>query len=420
MQSDTKTRLEERAQVWEQFQAIRRTAEEQGRDLTAEELAERDKLNEEIGRLSRLINDEEREAKIAGVMSTVSESPVSRSAGEAPEKKDDGYDGYDSAFRRWARFGSDGMTAVQRQLLHNRFFTATPEMRSLGVGTGSAGGYAVPQMWRDKIIETLKLIDSVRSVAEVISTDTGAIINWPTVDDTANVGAILAENTQVTEQDVTLGTATLNAYMYTSRLVRVSLQLMQDEAFDLDEKLPRMLGARIARIQNTHFTTGTGASQPNGIQTASAIGKTGLVGQTTTVIYDDLIDLVHSVDRAYRGNGNGKFMLNDLTLASIRKLKDANNLPLWQPSLQLDKPGTILGYEYVVNNDMPVMAANAKSILFGDFREGYLIRDVTEIQTLRLSERYADFLQVAFLLFLRSDATQQNAAAYKSYRNSAT
>ncbi len=416
MPSDTKTRLEERAQVWEQFQAIRRTAEEQGRDLTAEELAERDKLNEEIGRLSRLIDDEKREAAIGGRMATVEELAISSSAGGAPAEKSD--DGYAQAFRQFVRYGNDGNTSEQRQLLASRFSAATPEMRALGVGTGSAGGYAVPQTWRDKIIETMKAIDSVRQVAEVITTNSGSALNWPTVNDTANVGAILAENTQVTEQDVVLGTATLDAYMYTSKLVRVSIQLLQDEAFDLDAKLPQWLGARIARIQNTHFTTGTGTSQPNGIQTAATIGVTGAAGQTLTVTYDNLVDLIHSVDRVYRDGG--QFMLSDTTLAAIRKLKDTTGQPLWQSSIQEGKPDRLLGYGYVINNDMPAMAANAKSILFGDFREGYLVRDVTEMQTLRLTERYADFLQVGFLLFHRSDGEQQNASAYKAYANSAS
>jgi HK97 family phage major capsid protein len=93
----------------------------------------------------------------------------------------------------------------------------------------------------------------------VIDTDSGAPMNWPTVNDTANVGAILAENTQVTEQDVTFGQTPLGAYMYTSRLVRVSYQLLQDSAFNLDEFLRDILGERIGRILNQHFTTGTGS-----------------------------------------------------------------------------------------------------------------------------------------------------------------
>jgi HK97 family phage major capsid protein len=208
--------------------------------------------------------------------------------------------------------------------------------------------------------------------------------------------------------------------MYTSKLVRVSLQLLQDSAFDMESWLARKLGERIGRAQNAHFTTGTGTAQPEGVQTNATIGKTGTTGQTTSVTYDDLIDLIHSVDPAYRSSGRARFMLNDATLGAARKLKDSQNRPLWEPSVQVGVPDSLLGYGYTINQDMPVMAADAKSILFGDFFAGYLIRDVRDVQLLRLAERYADYLQVGFLAFSRADGAPQDAAAIRAYRNSAT
>jgi HK97 family phage major capsid protein len=208
--------------------------------------------------------------------------------------------------------------------------------------------------------------------------------------------------------------------MYTSKLVRVSLQLLNDNAFDLESWLAGVLGRRIGRAQNQHFTTGTGTAQPEGVQTNAVIGKTGATGQTTSVTYDDLIDLIHSVDPAYRNSGRAQFMLNDASLSAARKLKDGQNRPLWEPSIQVGTPDGLLGYGYTINQDMPVMAANAKSIMFGDFYAGYLIRDVQDVQLLRLAERYADYLQVGFLAFARTDGTPQDTAAYRAYRNSAT
>jgi len=108
------------------------------------------------------------------------------------------------------------------------------------------------------------------------------------------------------------------------------------------------------------------------------------------------------------------------TLAAARKLLDSQNRPLWEPSLQVGTPDNLLGYPVVINPDMPAQAANAKSILFGDFRQAYVVRQVTGIQQLRLEERYADFLQVGFLAFQRAGGTTQNANAVKAYRNSAT
>ena len=139
-----------------------------------------------------------------------------------------------------------------------------------------------------------------------------------------------AENTQDSEQDMTFGVMTLDAYKYTSKIVRVSVELLQDSAFNLGAELGSLLGERLGRIQNTHATTGTGSSQPNGVVTASALGKTA--ASATAITTDEIIDLFHSVDRAYRGNSS--FMAADSTVAAIRKLKDGDSQYLWQPGLQ--------------------------------------------------------------------------------------
>lgn len=295
------------------------------------------------------------------------------------------------------------------------------ELRAQGVATGSAGGYFVPRGFRNTVIETMKAYGSVRSLADTITTTTGNDLEFPTNNDTANVGAILSENTQATEQDVVLGQKTLRAYAYTSKTVRVSLQLLQDSAFDLDSWLARQLGVRIARAQNAHFTTGTGTAQPEGVQTNAAIGKTGATGQTTGVVYDDLVDLVHSVDPAYRANpADCAWMMGDAAFGVVRKLKDGQQRPLLEPNLQTGQPDMLLGYRVAVNNDMPAMGASVKSILFGNFRAYYVVRDALDFQLLRMVERYADFLQHGFLGWQRSDAIVQDAAAVKAYANSAT
>lgn len=293
------------------------------------------------------------------------------------------------------------------------------EMRAQGVATGAAGGYLVPEGFRTKLVERMKRIGSVRRVAEVIHTDSGASLPFPTNDDTANIGAILAENVQVTEQDVTMGTITLGAYTYTSRLVRVSLQLLQDNAFDLDSWLARTLAARIARAQNIHFTTGTGTAQPQGIVTGATSGVTA--ASTTVITMDNLIDLLHSVDPAYRAEQDAlgsspeaKWMMGDTALAAIRKLKDGQGQYLLQPSVQAGVPDQLLGYGIEINPDMPAPAAGTKPVLFGNFRAGYVVRDVASVEVLRLVERYADFLQHGFLGYMRSDAVVQDAHAYRA------
>jgi HK97 family phage major capsid protein len=220
---------------------------------------------------------------------------------------------------------------------------------------------------------------------------------------------------------VVLGTANIDAYMYTSKLVRVSYQLLQDRP-DFDEWLARKLGERIGRIWNQHFTTGTGTAQPDGIVTSATVGVTGTGSFASTggITYDNLIDLEESLDPAYGGGEGLAFMMHQSARKAVRKLKDTAGRYLWEPSLQAGRPASLDGYPVMLNNDMATLAASSKSVLFGNFREAYVIRMVRDIQTARLSERYADYLQVGFFAFARADGTMQNANAVRVFQTTAT
>ncbi|HEY1178602.1 MAG TPA: phage major capsid protein [Phytomonospora sp.] len=408
---------EQRASIWEQMKAIMDGAEREGRSLTGEETQTYDRLEKDLDAKGDEITRQEAFDRRSEEFAKVDRTGVVAPADEL-DKGTEPAKGYTEAFARYMRMGVSALDHDDQKVLRAGWVEGPSN--AAGVGTGAAGGYTVPPAFRQKIVETMTFVAAMRQLAEVIGTDTGANLPWPTVDDTANEGAILAENTQVTEQDVTFGQASLDAYMYTSKLVRVSLQLLNDNAFGLESWLARALGLRIGRVQNRHFTVGTGTGQPDGIVTSAGVGKVGATGSTTTVAYDDLIDLIDSLDPAYLNGGNCRFMMSQAARKSLRKLKDSQNRPLWEPSLQAGVPDTLLGYGLTLNNYMPTPAASAKSILFGDIREAYVIRDVSDFALLRLSERYADYLQVGFLGFQRSDGTLQNASAVKAYQNSAT
>lgn len=367
------------------MRSIRQKAELEGREfLTAAETAERDRLADVVE------------------SNTVHSSAIERSGGELGMVTGRALAPANPGF---ARFLKHGDTSEMRA-------AGDTEQRALGVGTGSAGGYLVPQGFRSTLIETMKSYGGIRQLAAHVDSDNGADLPWPTVDDTANEGAILAENTQVTEQDVVLGTATLEAYMYTSKMVRVSLQLIQDSGFDAESWLAGALATRIGRVQNRHFTTGTGTAQPLGIVTGATVGVTA--ASATAITYDELVDLESSVDPAYRTGPGVGWMMSSGTLSALRKMKDADDRPLLQPDVQAGAPRNLLGYPTFVNNHMPDVAVDAKTVLFGNFRAGFVIRDVNDVSLLRLAERYADYLQVGFLAFLRSDGLVQDPAAYKA------
>jgi HK97 family phage major capsid protein len=294
---------------------------------------------------------------------------------------------------------------------------------ALGVGTDTGGGATVPQGFYDQLIDAQLAYGGMVEASFVFDTASGNALPIPTDNDTTNAGAILGENTQVGTQDVTFGAVTMNAYTYSSKLVLVSNQLLQDSAFNLDAFLSGKLGTRLARITNTHFTTGNGASKPGGVVTGATLGYTAggstSSGSTATFTNDDLIELEHSVDPAYRKNA--RFMMADTSLKQIKKLKDGIGRPLWLAGIAVKEPDTINGYPYVINQDMAAPAASAKPVTFGDF-QNYFIRRVAGVQILRLTERYADFNQVGFLAFQRWDGQLIDAGTHpiKYLQNSAS
>lgn len=330
------------------------------------------------------------------------------------------------AFGSYIRGGMDELTPQQRAIFQRAKGTIDGKLlRDLSVGTAAAGGYTVAQAFYQKLIEAQKAFGGMAEVSQVITTATGATMPIPTESDVTNAATIVGEgvagNTSV---DATFGAVNMGAYMYRT-VVRVSLELLQDSAFDVEAYIARKMGIRFARGKNAHFTTGDGSGKPTGITAASggaATGKTGTTGQTTSVIFNDLVDLEHSVDPAYRKAA--RWMLHDLSLKVIKKLLDSQNRPIWMPDYATSVgggfPATLLGYPYTINQDMPQMAANAKSIAFGAF-EYYMIREVMGVMILRLTERFADNGQVGFIGFARADGKYVNVNdPIKVYANSAT
>ena len=393
---------EKRAGVWSQMTSILDTAEAENRDLTAEERSSYDAAEADLDGLTADIERVERHATRGGYDAPAHDT-------ETPEHRADvdPDEAYREAFNAYLKRGVGDLTPAQAEVLRTGY---DPETRAQSVGTASAGGYTVPTGFRNQIIERMKDYGAVMNVATVIRTDSGQALPWPTNDDTGNVGALLAENTQISEQDLTLGTAQLDAYKYTSKLTRVSLELLQDSAFDLEAFIIRKHGERIGRILNQHFTTGTGSSQPNGIVTGATSGVTA--AGVAAITADELIDLVHSVDPAYRARG--QFMLSDTALKSLRKLKDSNGLYLWQPNVQAGVAASLFGYPYIVNQDMAVPATGVKSVLFGDYEAGYVVRIVQGIQVVRFEERYMDYFQRAFTTFARADGEVHDSYAYRA------
>lgn len=293
---------------------------------------------------------------------------------------------------------------------------------AMSTTTGSEGGFTVPTEIATMVIDALKTFGGMRSVANIIRSSAGNDWQYPASDGTSEVGEIVGQNAAATSLDITFSQVPLVTYKYSSKKIALPWELVQDSTIDIVAFVVNRLATRLGRITNTHFTVGTGSSQPFGIVTRASSGKVGTTGQTTTVIYDDIVDLQHSIDPAYRKNG--KFMMNDASVKVLRKIKDSQNRPLFVPGYEMNVPGgapdTLCGAPIVVNQDVAVMAANAKSIIFGDFSL-YTIRDVMSAEVRRFDDSaFALNGQVGFCGWQRCGGNLLDTAGVKYYQNSAT
>jgi len=260
------------------------------------------------------------------------------------------------------------------------------------------------------MIATGPMYDS--SLFTVINSTDGRTFNIPTVDDTASTAEAHTEGGTVTDdggKDVVFAQKVLSAYAFDSEWVRWSAELNSDSIINMESLLGELLGSRLGRIANSKLTTGSGSSDVEGIVTNSALGKTA--AGTAAITADEIIDLIHSVDPAYRSSPNSAIMMNDSTLAAVRKLKDGDGNYLWQMgNYQAGVPQAILGYPVVVNQAMDSLATAKKVVLFGDMSKFY-VRKVGGPSLYVARERFApDF---GLLGFVRFDGVLVNTAAIK-------
>lgn len=382
--------------------------------LAARFMADYDALERQV-KLEEQIAERQRQ-QVALVAGDVAPNPgETRAAVNTPE--------YRAAFWRAMRSGFAGLNSDDQALLTSCRAEVTPEMRAMAGANPSAGGFALPPGTQGELEIALKQFGSVEQAgADVITTADGNEINWPTVNDTGNYGERIGENTAVGTQDPVLGNVKLGAYYYSSKKVLVPLGLIADSGFPMEPFVMGLCGERIGRKQNLDFTTGDGASGPTGVVTAATVGVTGATGNATTIKSgDDIIALIGSIDPAYLNEASCGFMFNNASLTKILSLKDGQGNYLMTPGLVQGAPASIRGYKYTLNAEMPVMAANARSILFGAFKK-YKIRRVGTAMIFRLDQVNMLSFQMTYVGFHRADGCLLDAGTnpIKCWKNSAS
>jgi HK97 family phage major capsid protein len=294
------------------------------------------------------------------------------------------------------------------------------ELRAQSVGTDAAGGYLVPDVLRNKIVERLKAFGGLANHVEEITTSGGEILRWPTLDDTANSGVIAAEGTAPASggADLVFGEKTLSAFKYVAPgagnlPLRVSVELLQDSAFDIQALVTRKLGERIARKQAVDWVSGAGTTLPFGITT----GTSGTAFTSAGITYAELVAAVHEVDPAYRANA--KWAFNDATMAKIESIVDASGRPILNSSTDgiSGAPDNLrlLGYPVVIDQAFSTYTdgGTTKWGVFGDLNAGYVIRRVKDLTLIVNPYSRANEGQVEYTLWARADGTVQDPNAYR-------
>lgn len=319
-------------------------------------------------------------------------------------------------YSKWLRHGDKAITAEEWTAIRNVMSTTT----------GSEGGFTVQTDVSSTLIDAMKSYSGLRSsgLCEIIRTEKGNELSFATSDGTAEEGEIVAENGAATDEDASFGSISIPVYKFSSKVVTIPIELLQDSSVDVEAMVRNRIAQRLGRITERKFTVGTGTSEPRGLVTAATVGVTAATGNAAAVTYEHLVDLEHSVDPAYRNN-TCAFMFNDLTLRYIRKIKDTQGRPIFVPGYETGVPGgapdTLMGRAIVINQFMADLGANAKSIGFGDLFH-YKIRDVMAMELFRFTDSaYTKKGQIGFLAWARHGGNYVDVGGgFKVYQNSAT
>ena len=424
---------EKRAKAIADLRVLVDKADAEKREFSADEKAQYDRVNGEIDTLQAKITERARLEVLESETAAAPAAAVGREdVRHEPAKDDESFDAR-SAFaaqtrdtanvvQGWLRAAADlepraehiesakrvGVRLNRKTLDIRLGEPGLVEKRDLTVTT-TAGGYLIPQGFVPRLEQAMLAYGSVRNVAEVLRTDSGNALPWPTANDTTNTGEFIAINSTIgSSVDPAFGQFLLNAYKCSSKLILVPPELLEDSAFPLANLVFGMLGERLARIQNTAYTTYDGSSKVDGIVHAATAGVT--TTSATAITTDEILDLIHSVDPAYRPGAS--FMMHDGVVKYLRKLKDGEGRYVWQQGLAAGAPSSIFGYPVVVNQDMDATVASTNdTMLFGQL-SAYKVREVNAVRLRRLDERYADTDQVGFVALMRVDGDLLDAGTH--------
>ena len=375
---------EKRAKAWEATKAFLDSHRNDKGVLSAEDDAAYTRMEQEITDLGKEISRMERREALDAQLNLPVNQPLT---------------GKPLNGRETAKTGR--ATDEYRQNFWDMMRSKTPMpqvVNALQIGTDSEGGYLVPDEYERTLVEALEEENVFRQLAKVIRTSSGDR-KIPVVA-TKGTASWIDEEGAYLESDDSFGQVSIGAYKV-GTMIKVSEELLNDSVFDLEAYISREFARRIGAKEEEAFFTGDGSGKPLGVLAATGGAETGVTAASATAITaDELIDLFYSLKAPYRRNA--VWVLNDSTIKAIRKLKDNQGQYLWQPSLTAGAPDLLLGKPVRTSAYMPAIAADAKTVAFGDFSY-YWIADRQGRSFKRLNELYAATGQVGFLASQRVD-----------------
>jgi len=410
---------EQRASIHKQMVDKFAVAEGEGREFTAEESAEYDKMEADFRSLTdrwqraeELFNAQKEvqksldtpiELRVADgddVPMTLSEYR-DKTRGAAPQDSPE----YRAAY--WHYLTAGKLTDLDVE-----------EHRVLSKATAGAGANLVPTSFYNQIINILRFTGPINQLATTLNTNSGEAIQIPAVS-AHGVATWTAENAAYTASDETFGQVTLNAFK-AGRTVIVSEELLTDSAFALDGYLAQELGDSIGLLEESAYAVGDGSGKPMGIANAgSGVSIVqAAVGNSTSFTYAALVGFIFALPYQYRQNAS--WIFSDTGVRNFYTMVDGQQRPLWAVNTAQGQGDTFMGYPIYSSPDLAAVAASAKSGIFGDIRRGYTIRRVNGFSLQRQTELYSNNGQVGFRGFERVDGRVVLADAMRVLQNSAT
>lgn len=370
---------EKRTKLWATMEGFLDTHRNDMGVLSTEDDAVYANMEKEFEALSNEIRRQERRDAHEAELSKPINRPITEKPAAAP--KADGVGRASNAYKE-----DFGLHLRGKALVHNVLSTTPDE----------DGGFLVPLEFERDIVKALDEENIIRRLAKVVTTYHERKIP---VALGHSVAQWTTENSAYTEGNPTFGQKQIDAYKLTD-LCRVSVELLKDSTFDIEAYLRQEFARAFGIAEEEAFCVGNGTTQPTGIFTENG-GTVGVTAASATAItVDEIISLVHALKAPYRKNA--KFLMNDATVALLRKLKDQNGQYLWQPSVQAGVPDRLLGYEIYTSPYVPVAQAGALAIAFGDFKN-YWIGDRAGRTVQRLNELYATNGQIGYVATERVD-----------------